>query len=435
METPARPVSLVDEVADRQAPRPVAPSFDPQRVPVLPIVPSSDATEIVAAVSPDSSYRLVKAAIDAATETIDLYIYNVSADHLIALLQAALARNVSIRIMYDTHDTRGEEAAKLASLVGVELRTAPSSGRRKVFTVCHQKFAVIDRRTVLLGSANWAISSIPKIEAVGGFKKGNREWLLTIRSQALAEWFGRLFQTDWDIPALPGPESIGVPDIFDQPNVLVPMSLADIPDEVFDLHTFQPGVAGAPPIEIVPIISPQNYIETILQLIESATTSVAIQQQYILDRGGATKRILDALAARKDDLEIRAIVSPAFRKVGASDSWEQTVASFDSRGLKDRLRAMNLKFYTHCHNKGVIFDRQKAVVSSTNWSDNSIERAREAGVVVDSPAVAGYFASVFDFDWDNAWDAADVPANLAEMAVEIEEGNVPLIAIHPADLA
>jgi phosphatidylserine/phosphatidylglycerophosphate/cardiolipin synthase-like enzyme len=83
----------------------------------------------------------------------------------------------------------------------------------------------------------------------------------------------------------------------------------------------------------------------------------------------------------------------------------------------------------------VIVDRRSVVVSSTNWSDNSIERAREAGVVVESPEVAGYFASVFDFDWGTAWDATDVPANLAVLFKEAMFEPEGFEEIHPADLA
>ena len=86
--------------------------------------------------------------------------------------------------------------------------------------------------------------------------------------------------------------------------------------------------------------------------------------------------------------------------------------TLEAFNLKDRLRAMNLTYYTHLHNKGLIFDRQKVLVSSTNWSENSISRAREAGVLVESAEIAEYFAGVFDYDWSVAWDTKDVPENL-----------------------
>jgi phosphatidylserine/phosphatidylglycerophosphate/cardiolipin synthase-like enzyme len=429
MDVPMDPVIAADPGFDEPADL-AAFGFDPTRVPVLQIEPIVGPLEVVAAVSPDSSYRLVKPAIEAATTSIDLYIYNVSADYLVGLLAAALARGVAVRIMYDPNDTSGEEAAKLQALTGAQVRKSPSTGGRRVFTVCHQKFAVIDKKAVLIESANWATSSIPKIETAGTFKKGNREWLLLIRSKKVATFFKKLFQADWDIPELPLPDTLAIPEL-ESPAVLVPAFLANIPDTLFDVREFP----AAGPVTLHPMISPQNYEAVALSLIEGATTSIDIEQQYIVDRGGATSRLLDALGARKDEVEIRVIVSPAFRKTGAIDNWEASVAALDARGLKDRLRALNLKFFTHCHNKGLIVDRRTVVVSSTNWSDNSIERAREAGVAIESPDIAEYFASVFDWDWDNGWDAADVPSNLIELAADALFRPDGFEEIHPADLA
>ena len=424
-----------DAVADGIDDGPLAAfgGFDPTRVPILPIAPIVGPAEIVAAVSPDCSYRLVKPAIDAATETLDLYIYNISAEYLIDLITAAMGRGVAVRIMYDPNDTSGDEAAKLQALAvaGAQVRTSPSTAGRRVFTVCHQKFVVIDGTAVLIESSNWATSSIPRLESPGAYKKANREWLVLVRSTKAAAWFEGLFQADWDIPDMPTPDALAIPEGFEGPAVMVPAFLAKVPDKVFDLQT----IPAAGSITILPAISPQNYEATLLSLIEGATASVDVQQQYIVDKGGATGRLLDALAARKDEIDIRMMVSPAFRKVGALDNWEQSVAAVTARGMQDRLRALNLKFFTHLHNKGVIIDRQTVVVSSTNWSDNSIERAREAGVVIESHEVAEYFAAVFDFDWDNGWDAADVPANLAALAEDALFRPGGFEEIHPADLA
>jgi phosphatidylserine/phosphatidylglycerophosphate/cardiolipin synthase-like enzyme len=147
--------------------------FDPDRVPPITVETFDTVEHVVAAVSPDCSYRMVKAAIEAARHEVLFYIYNVSAEHLLDLLRAAKARGVALQIMYDVTDTRGDERAKLEAL-GVTLKEAPSSGQRQVFTVCHQKFAVIDESIVLLGSANWAGTSIPEIRVPGKYKKGNR---------------------------------------------------------------------------------------------------------------------------------------------------------------------------------------------------------------------------------------------------------------------
>jgi phosphatidylserine/phosphatidylglycerophosphate/cardiolipin synthase-like enzyme len=420
---------------ERMLPPPLTPSVDEADgghgpFPTMEIETFAGPAEVIAGVSPDSSYRLVKQAVEQARKSIDLYIYNVSAPHLVALLEERLAAGVAVRIMYDTSDTRGDERAMIESLDGAAVRVAPSSAPRRVFTVCHQKFAVLDRSTLLIGSANWASSAIPKVEAAGAFKKGNREWLLVIHSRPLARWFAGLFQADWDLPEMPGPDE-AVVETFPEPAAVQIPAIARMPDEIFDLSRFER--AGS--IDVTPIVSPQNYLETVLDLIEGARESIDVQQQYIVDRGGGTRTLLEALGRRARDLEIRVIVSPAFRKEGAEDKWEQSRNSLAAHGLEDRLRAMNLRFYTHCHNKGLIVDRETVVVSSTNWSDNSIDRAREAGVVVKSTAVAGYFASVFDFDWGLAWDERDVPDNLAAMFGEAMFVPDAFEEIHPADLA
>jgi phosphatidylserine/phosphatidylglycerophosphate/cardiolipin synthase-like enzyme len=321
--------------------------FDPSRVPSVALERLVGQPTVAAAVSPDSSYRLVKAALEGATTSVDLYIYNVSADHLLELLAGCIARGVAVRLMYDTHDTRGDEKMKLEALAGAEVRTAPSTGGRTVFTVCHQKYAVIDRKAVLIGSANWAASAIPKLESPGMFKKGNREWLLVVEHSRLAETFSALFQADWDIPELPTPDDLVVEVEAEPTAVHIPSLLAHVPDQLFDHTSFPTGLEMA----ITPILSPQNYFNTVLALIESAQESIDVQQQYIVDGGGATRRLLEALAAQSSDVEIRVIASPAFRKTGAKDSWEKTASALEAHGLGSSLRAMNLRFCTHCHNK------------------------------------------------------------------------------------
>lgn len=405
--------------------------LDTTRQPRLSIVTQKAVTQIQAAVSPDCSYRLVKAAIDAAQEEICLYIYNVSAEHMLDLLRQAKARGVHIRLMYDVTDTRGDEQAKLEAL-GVELQKAPSTGGRRVFTVCHQKFAVIDNRILLLGSANWAGTSIPLITKVGGYKKGNREWIVRIDDQAVAHWFKQLFEADWNIPDLTLPSAIPQVESLPPVEVLFAALPAHTPSQLFDIKQMDPAQRAV----VTPILSPNNYFSLTKKLILAAKSSIDIEQQYILAAGANSKieGILAALAKRKPEVQIRILVSPAYRKVGGMDNWELCVRALEAYDLKDCLRAMNLDYYTHLHNKGVIFDRQQVIVSSTNWSENSIARAREAGLLIQSPDIAEYFAQVFDYDWSIGWDPSILPANLPQPLQEAGIALAELEEIHPADL-
>ena len=54
------------------------------------------------------------------------------------------------------------------------------------------------------------------------------------------------------------------------------------------------------------------------------------------------------------------------------------------------------------HNKGVIVDGNKVLVSSINWNINSPQFNREAGVIIEHPGVAAYFSAVFADDWNSA---------------------------------
>lgn len=399
--------------------------FDRDRWPELPIQTFGTVAEVQTAVSPDCSYRLVKATIEAAQATIDLYIYNVSADHLLGLLRDARGRGVRIRIMYDVMDVRGSERQKLQQL-GVELKEAPSSGRRKVFTVCHQKFWVVDGSILVLGSANWAKTSIPEVTVPGRFKKGNREWLVRIDHPALAGWFADLFQADWDIPELEAPSGAVVPPVIDVEGMSTLARAVRIPDEVFDVG--KPALAE--PARVTPLLSPDNYFETVRALVENARTSIDLEQQYIVAGGPKTEALLHALAARKGSVEIRILVSPAFE-----ESWDKSVETLEAAGLDDCLRAIDLESFTHLHNKGVLVDRRIAVVTSTNWSENSITLAREAGVVIESPEIGDYYGRVVDVDWHGGIDPKDVPDRLAAVADAVAA--VPSEAteeIHPADL-
>lgn len=74
------------------------------------------------------------------------------------------------------------------------------------------------------------------------------------------------------------------------------------------------------------------------------------------------------------------------------------------------------------------------IVSSTNWSENSLTKAREAGVLIEAPEIAGYFNEVFDFDWSIAWDPGIVPANLVRLFSEAMFVPGGFEEVHPADL-
>lgn len=347
-------------------------------------------SDFEAAVSPDCSYRLMAKALKSAKTELLVYLYNIGADHMRALLAEALERKVSVRVMIDRNDPndgKSEEWEKLKAL-GVTLQEAPSKGARRVFTVCHQKYVVIDRRVVVLASANWATSAIPLIQKKGQYKTGNREWFLRMDNVPIAQWFADLFQKDWDIPAAPlAGLRVSTDDLSLLPSETMFAALFVQPPIIFDSFTSK--VAAT----VTPLVSPINYLTEVSKLLKKAKKAIDIQQQYIKAGEGVNELLQIVHARAKAGVRVRIVSSPKF------DSWQDTQDTLRAAGLISKLKALDLKQFIHCHNKGVLVDDRYAVVSSTNWSENSITRAREAGVLVDSKEISKYFGSVFHQDW------------------------------------
>lgn len=375
-------------------------------------------------VSPDCSYAALRDLIAAAQQELRLYIYNVSAEHMLDLLRDARDRGVEVSIMYDRTDTRSREEERLAEL-GVNLHIAPSAAPRRAFTVCHQKFLVLDRKTVVLGSANWATTSVPKIDdpATGKWKKGNREWLIALHSRKAAKRFLDLFELDRDWTPLEEMVAAELPELA--PSATSPFEEAPpanrLQIEQFDLDS---------DAEVIPLLSPQNYFEAVRKIIRGAKKSILVEQQYIKTAGEGmfVEELLDAVRERykEADVDVRFLTSCAFPK-----HWIESAATLSGLGLKRRLRAINPSTFTHCHNKGVIVDGKHTVISSTNWSDNSIGAAREAGVLISDDAIAGYYTRAFDIDWDEGLSPTEVEQRLNR---EIVTDPRTELEIHPADL-
>jgi phosphatidylserine/phosphatidylglycerophosphate/cardiolipin synthase-like enzyme len=344
------------------------------------------------AVSPDCSYRLLTEALQGAQHSLTVYVYNISAAYLVAILKAKKAAGLKVRVMVDSTDPNDAQSGELAKLIkaGLDVRVAPSSGARRAFTVCHQKYAVIDGKTLVLQSANWAGTAFPVITQVGQYKPGNREWLIRVDDTAVAAWFEDLFQKDWDIPAVP---------LLQVMAEVVPPQLAPTlmsVDAFIPLSTLFDIQSATKPFRLLPLISPVNYLAELSKALKTAKRRIWLQQQYIM-AGDGVNELLEAVHSKSSTCDVRIIASPKY-----SSAWTKTEQTLRAAGLIGTLRAQNLAHVIHCHNKGVVIDDNLVVVSSTNWSENSITRAREAGLLIKSKELTGYFAGVFELDWNEA---------------------------------
>ena len=85
-------------------------------------------------------------------------------------------------------------------------------------------------------------------------------------------------------------------------------------------------------------------------------------------------------------LDVRIIVSE-FQKDAATEQLSKLK-------LDQVLRKQN-----RVHNKGIIVDGEKVLVSSQNWSSEGVLSNRDAGVIIDNEDLAGFFQAIFIDDW------------------------------------
>ena len=71
---------------------------------------------------------------------------------------------------------------------------------------------------------------------------------------------------------------------------------------------------------------------------------------------------------------------------------------------------------SNVHNKGIIVDGERVLVSSANWSSDGVLRNRDAGLIIHDQEIAQYYQDIFLDDWENRARAQlgeDTPVRIA----------------------
>jgi phosphatidylserine/phosphatidylglycerophosphate/cardiolipin synthase-like enzyme len=386
-------------------------------------VPSfSVGSDFLAYCSPDSTFAATHRLLEAARESILIGIYDFTAVYIKELLLRALRRGVRVSLMLDLDDRTGETRV-FNELVrhGVEGVPAPScaSKHARHFSSSHEKVIVIDDNWSLVQSGNWSDASIPLNEVDGGdpadFDHGNRDMGLAVRSKPLARFLSSVLRSDMrlELDATPealerlAPEGIALEAFGSRPT--------EPPPELFPSKNFNPDS----PVRVTPILSPDNYLDVIPGVLAAARRSIYIEQQYIRSSQPNIKTLLDAISRARTanpDLDVRIIVAPSYARED-HPKVKQMVADLRRRGLKldQNLRFLSGKHFVHCHNKLLIVDQERVLVSSQNWSDSAVAKNREVGLLVNYPQLAKHFARIFTLDWETGLRRLPTPRAAPEI--------------------
>ena len=135
-------------------------------------------------------------------------------------------------------------------------------------------------------------------------------------------------------------------------------------------------------VSVQPLLTPDNYAENALKLIQSAKKSVWFQNQYINFRGTsddfAEFRML--VGALKDKIDKKIDVRIICRDMMKQESLDVLIAlGFPKEAFR---------FQPACHNKTIIVDGKVVMFGSHNWSNEGVKTNRDASLIFDDPEIA-----------------------------------------------
>jgi phosphatidylserine/phosphatidylglycerophosphate/cardiolipin synthase-like enzyme len=364
-------------------------------------------SEVITYTSPDSTFAVTKELFDKAKKSILIGIYDFSAPYMRQLLLDAMARKVKVSIMLDVDSAGEQQLLDDLTAMGARGVVAPSCANKDihVFASSHEKVIVIDDVWTLIQSGNYSENSIPLNVVDGGDKKnfrtGNRDTGLAVRSAPLAKLFTDILTSDMAL--VPATREM-LRDLAPADAFLIEKAPSHIPAKLFPSQRF----SLSAPLRVQPVLSPDNYMAVVPDLLRSATTSILIEQQYIRASQPKIRELLSAIAeARKSHprLTVRIVLGKLFNKsdVPAERKNLKTLATDFGLELGTNIRYINTDQLVHCHNKMVIVDGQAVLISSQNWSDAAVTKNREAGLWVPDETIAAYFTGIFETDWRAAF--------------------------------
>ncbi|ADJ15544.1 phospholipase D-like domain-containing protein [Halalkalicoccus jeotgali] len=328
---------------------------------------------------PDSPETPIETLRDA-DERLYLAGYSFHSERALESLIAAHERGVEVRVLVDGTPVGGQSKAEAAALdrlsaAGVEVRVFEGSARR--YRYHHPKYAVVDDRALVM-TENW------KPAGTGG--ESSRGWGVVVEGEAVATELAAVFEADagWEDTA-PWDRSLA--------GTLVE---ADPPDGEF-ADRFEPTTAEVESVRVV--TAPDNAEVETLSLLSEAEESIRIQQPTIARDHAFLEAAVDAA---KRGVEVRILLDSSWYVEEENRElvrWLEDQA--EAGGLPIEARLVDSERFEKLHAKGVVVDDHTAMVGSLNWNANSVENNREVALIVESEAIAGHFATVFETDWED----------------------------------
>ncbi len=400
--------------------------------PAVPLSPVTDKMTITAYASPDDGYTVLSSFLKQTKKQMTIGMYDFTSGDLLNDVITTTEPDMNFTMVLDhpvlnetavqtdevTHDQILKNDNKAAINWALDNMSPEVTG--EIFPhAYHIKVVVSDQSTFWLSSGNFNVSNQPNFAANdpkrGSFQTSDRDWHVIIEHKGLAQLFERYIQHDFTVAG--GFQASDSQVAAKQKQLEIAKNQRKQLNGAMKKLQATAKTAAAPKkvpfpnapstkgkhqeftnaqVTIQPLLTPDPgkhtsmYVDQVLDLIQGAKTSIFIQMQYITPPPKAANDFSLLLQALGDafakGLDVRIIVSE-FQKDAATEQLSKLK-------LDQVLRKQN-----RVHNKGIIVDGKKVLVSSQNWSSEGVLSNRDAGVIIDNEDLAGFFQAIFMDDW------------------------------------
>ncbi len=347
-------------------------------------------TEVYA--SPDSSYSSVCGYLGSVEEELLIAVYELKNVRIARKIANLSKEGIQVKVLVEGHPVGGvtererhclfliEEAGGVVASIG-EDRYSP-------YSYVHSKYMLADGDSVLITSENLGCSGHSPEPS-----NGNRGWGIAIWNELLYDYYKNVFEWDWEFH-----ENIKTENYSLEPKSV---SVGDYKPR------FEPRIIEDR-LTVRPVLSPDTSYSkgTILDMINSAEDSIYVQQFYIDRWDHRENPYLDAIKeAAEGGVVVKILLDATWYNIEDNDYDNDDVvrelnelANMTEIDLEARLINKEHGFLKQ-HNKGMIVDEEKVLISSINWNQNSILQNREVGIIVENEGVGDYFTDIFKEDW------------------------------------
>jgi phosphatidylserine/phosphatidylglycerophosphate/cardiolipin synthase-like enzyme len=295
-------------------------------------------------VTPDDGHSLFNDNIDLAHQHIEMVMFHLSDPETVAHLIQAHQRGVSIRLILDGKmlSSNSSQAIRDSLLQnGIEVRSSSTA-----FSITHEKAAVFDGHEAI-------VSSINLTKNVGFTRDFG---ILTEDADVVAE-MESVFEADWK-----NAEGNG--------SVTPELSNGKL------------------------IWSPVNSKEKIISLIQKAQQSLFVETENLGDSD-----VLAALEAKaKEGVKVTVVVPACVEGMTPTRNLPYLQSLADSQVNALASVPPYSSAHPYIHAKAIVVDGETFYVGSENLSHNSLQNAREVGLIEQNPSIAKSIATILEND-------------------------------------